>query len=158
MKMLDQLLRVYQRTVAAVALAIGYWLIALYTPTSDIHLGIEVFRAGIPTMSVGSAAALNWMGGIDAVLRIKAGTGCRTLGKRCLCLRVALHTYGSLALLTLSWRIFGYFTGGFTATRSLLTISMLHLALLVPLYYYVEAGEWPRRWRRDFINNWHALL
>ncbi len=58
----------YQRTLAAAVLAVGYWLILLFTLTDEPQLGLDEFRVGILTMGIGSAVVLNWMGGIDAVL------------------------------------------------------------------------------------------
>lgn len=154
MKALDQLLRVYQRTVAAAVLAAGYWLILLFAIADELQLGLDVIRTGILTMGIGSAVVLNWMGRIDAVLLYtRSGKRRRYPGKFWLCLRAVLHAYGSLALHMLSWRIFGYFTNSFIQIRHLLLISRLHLVFLVPLYCYVEDGEWPRRWRWEFFKS-----
>lgn len=54
---MDQVLQIYQRSVASVALTLVYWLLILYAPTDTLSLG--VVRIGIPTIFIGSAATLN---------------------------------------------------------------------------------------------------
>lgn len=153
---MDQVLQIYQRSVASVALTLVYWLLILYAPTDTLSLG--VVRIGIPTMFIGSAATLNWMGIVDAALLYsRAGRKRRHPGKLRLCLRVALHICGSLALLMLSWWIFGSITDSFVSARTLLSVSRLQLVLLAPIYYYIENGKQPVRWRRNLLKECYRL-
>lgn len=153
---MDQVLQIYQRSIASAALALVYWLSILYAPTDTLSLG--VVRTGIPTMFIGSAATLNWMGMVDAsLLYSRAGRKRRHPGKLRLCMRVALHTCGSLALLMLSWWIFGNITDSFASARTLLAVSRLQLVLLAPIYYYIENGKRPVCWRRNLLKECYRL-
>ena len=154
--LMNQILRICQRGAVSVALTLVYWLTTLYAPIDGLSLG--VVRIGIPTTFVSSTATLNWMGAVDrALLYTWTGRKRRHPGKLSLCLRVALHAYGSLALLMLFWRTLGGITDSFAPAGALLFVSRLHLALLAPLYYYIENGKLPMRWRRNLLKEWYRL-